>query len=140
MKVVLDANVFISAFISLSGIPARVLDAWRAGRFTVISSEALRAEVHEVVSRPGTARFLRATAEAVSTVLADLDATAEFVRPDPVVVVDDDPDDDLVLGTATAGNADYIVTGDQHLLALGSFRGIPIVTPAQFLHILETES
>ena len=139
MKPVLDANVFISAFINLTGSPFEVLAAWRAGRFVAVSSIALRDEVQKVVVRPRTARYLRASAAAVATVLAELDQTAVFVQPDSVTVVEDDPDDDLVLGTASAGSADYVVTGDKHLLALGLFQGIRIVTPAQFLRILAAE-
>ena len=46
----------------------------------------------------------------------------------PVILAD--PDDDIVLATAVAGGADAIVSGDAHLLGIGEFRGIPIVTPA----------
>lgn len=140
MRAVVDANVFVSAFINVVGAPALVIDAWLARRFVVVMSEALRAEIREVSSRPTTARYFRATGEAVATILSNLDAAVDLVVPDPVSVVQDDPDDDIVLGTATAGDADYIVTGDNHLLALGSFAGIPIVNPAHFLHILSDES
>jgi len=51
-------------------------------------------------------------------------------------VVADDPDDDKVIECAVVGKADYIVTGDQHLLALGQYSGISIVKAAQFLSIL----
>jgi putative PIN family toxin of toxin-antitoxin system len=139
MKAVLDANVFISALINLAGAPFEVLAAWRAGRFVAISSIALRDEVQQVGARPRTARYLRASPAAIATVLAELDLTAVFVLPDRVRVVEDDPADDDVLGTASAGDADYIVSGDKHLLALGSFQGIPIVTPARFLLILAAE-
>ena len=139
MKAVLDANVFISALINLSGAPSLLLDAWRDGRFTAVSSTLLRDEIHDVVGRPETSRYFRATADSIAAVLSNLDQNAVFVQPHPVTAIADDPDDDLVLGTALAGDTDYIVSGDKHLLALGSFRGIPIVTPAQFLQILAAE-
>ncbi len=44
-----------------------------------------------------------------------------------------DPDDDRVLEAAVAGEADFIVSGDRHLLDLGRYEGIEIVTPARFL-------
>lgn len=50
--------------------------------------------------------------------------------------VPDDPDDEIVLACAMEGQADLIVTGDQHLLALGTFRGIPIVTVRSLLERL----
>jgi len=46
----------------------------------------------------------------------------------PVILAD--PDDDIVLATAVAGHAEAIVSGDAHLLEVGEFRGIPIITPA----------
>ena len=50
------------------------------------------------------------------------------------------PEDDLILATAISGNADYLVTGDRQLLALGSYGGVRIVTPRDFLAILDAES
>lgn len=58
---------------------------------------------------------------------------AEFVEPEEDInAVDDDPDDDKFLEAALAGNVDYLVSGDQHLLTLSSFRGVNIVTPRVF--------
>lgn len=63
---------------------------------------------------------------------------AEFVDPaEDITAVEADPDDDKFLEAAVAGNVDYIVSGDQHLLDLGSFRGIDIVDPRTFYDHLE---
>ena len=51
-----------------------------------------------------------------------------------------DPDDDRVLECAVAGRADYIVSGDRHLLKLGSYDDIPILTVRQFLNKIEPTS
>jgi predicted nucleic acid-binding protein len=48
-----------------------------------------------------------------------------------------DPDDDKLLEIAVAGNADCLVTGDQDLLILHPFQGVPIITPAAFLEAVE---
>ncbi|MEF8936746.1 PIN domain-containing protein [Halovenus amylolytica] len=62
---------------------------------------------------------------------------AEFVDPDPdFSVVDADPDDDKFFETAVAGHADHIVSGDQHLLDVESFKGIDVLTPREFYEIL----
>ncbi len=53
-----------------------------------------------------------------------------------VQVIADDPDDNAVLACAIEGHAAYVVTGDGHLMSLGAYEGIPIVTPAQFLRAL----
>jgi predicted nucleic acid-binding protein len=65
--------------------------------------------------------------------LADL---VEPIEMSPVILAD--PDDDDVLACAVAAEADYIVSGDRDLLSLGSFRGIPIVTPAEMTGLLES--
>lgn len=63
---------------------------------------------------------------------------AEFVDPEEdITAVADDPDDDIFLEAAVAGNVDYVVSGDQHLLDLESFRGIDIVDPRAFYERLE---
>jgi predicted nucleic acid-binding protein len=51
-------------------------------------------------------------------------------------VVKDDPKDDVILGTAYDGEAEYIVSGDRHLLKMGRFKGIRIVNPKQMMKIL----
>jgi predicted nucleic acid-binding protein len=56
-----------------------------------------------------------------------------------VEAVADDPADDLVLACAVEGNADFIISGDHHLLDLENYQGIKIVNPARFLDLLERE-
>ena len=52
-------------------------------------------------------------------------------------VVPDDPDDDMVVATALAAEAEYLVTGDRHLLSLGSYQGVSMLKPARFLEVLD---
>jgi len=54
-----------------------------------------------------------------------------------LAIIKDDPDDDRVLECAVAGHADYIVSGDRHLLKLGSYDSIPILTVRQFLDTIQ---
>jgi predicted nucleic acid-binding protein len=64
---------------------------------------------------------------------------AEFVAPqEDITAVEDDPDDDKFLEAAVAGDVDYLVSGDGHLLSLGSFRGIDIVEPRTFYERLDS--
>jgi predicted nucleic acid-binding protein len=53
--------------------------------------------------------------------------------------VKEDPDDDIVVRTAFDGKANYIVSGDKHLLSLGTFRGIKILTADEMLTLLKEE-
>jgi uncharacterized protein len=58
----------------------------------------------------------------------------------PLYIVSDDPDDNRVLECAVTGKANYVVTGDRHLLRLGSIESIPILTTQQLMDIVETEN
>jgi len=68
----------------------------------------------------------------------EVSALADIVTPaDDVHSVAEDDEDELVLATAVAARADYLVTGDKYLLRISEFRGIPIVSPREFLDILQ---
>lgn len=136
MLVVLDSNVFVSALIRTAGAPAQVLSLQRAGSFELVTSTALIAELSDVLARPRVARVIHATPTEIRDSLAYLQTFAVPADPTVSVTVCRDPADNRVLEAALAVAADYIVSGDQDLLVLGAFEGIPIVTPARFLSIL----
>ena len=138
MKVVLDTNVVVSAFISARGAPARVVEAWRDGRYSATTTEELLQELSDVLSRPHLRALVRIE-EGAEAFLDSFRESAEIYEPVERLRVVDDPDDDRVLEAAVAGKADYIVTGDDDLLRLGEFRGTRIVSPAMFVAILDVE-
>ena len=140
MKVVLDTNLFVSATIASQGKPAQILDAWRARRFGLVIREDILEEIREVLCRPHIRKRHQWTQEEIDCFLDGLGEMA-IITPGELEVkaVADDPDDNMYLACAVEGEADYIVSGDQHLLKLGAFKGIQIITPAQFLDILEDE-
>lgn len=128
MRVVLDTNVFISAV--LGGKLGIVLDEWKAGKFTLIVTDSIAAEYIDVINRP---KFRIPSDEIVGATDYLLD-TAEFVTSEEeVFVIVTDPTDNKFLEAAIAGKVDFIVSGDNHLLDLGAFRGIPIINPRTFL-------
>lgn len=138
MKVVLDANLFVSAAIASQGKPAQVLDAWRASRFSLVIREDILGEIREVLFRPHIQKRHQWAQEQIESFLSGLRELATVTPGElEVSAVTDDPDDNMYLACALEGEADYIVSGDQHLLKLGAFEGTQIVTPAQFLEILE---
>lgn len=137
MRVVLDTNVLISAVIS-TGVPYDVVVAGYDGEFQLIVSEATVTEFRETLQKYPDRFGL--TDEEIRTEVETLQYFAEFVDPDEEVnAVEDDPDDDKFLEAAVAGDARYLVSGDQHLLALDSFRDVEIVTPRTFYEQLESE-
>ena len=140
MRVVLDANIYVSALISSKGNPAKIINKWLAGQFDV------------VISRPIIDEILRVTAyERIQQKYVKVrENRLEFVEliakqgiwEDPLeklAVVSGDESDNRYVECAVAGNAQYIVSGDEHLIAVGEYNGIVIVTPATFMTLLEAD-
>ena len=138
MRAVLDANQFISAVLVPHGHPTQVLQAWREGRFELVVSLAILAEVRRVLLYPRLrARHGWGSAE-VDEFLDRLRAAVQIVPGQLALqVVRDDPTDDKYVSCAVEADADCIVSGDQHLLDLGVYRDIPILTVREFLERLE---
>jgi putative PIN family toxin of toxin-antitoxin system len=129
LKVVADTNVLVSALIFPGGAPETVYRLALEGRIELITSRPLLVELGRVL----TAKFGWDAVRAEEAV-AELIRIAHLVEPQqPIAEIESDPTDNRVLEAASAGDADAIVSGDRHLLALGSWRGIAIETPASFL-------
>ena len=139
LKVVLDTNVIVSGLTASSGNPHDVLETWRRGEIILLTCPAIIQELTEVLTRPFFRDKRHITEEHVARAKRVLEMDAAMVLPEAHLdIVEDDPDDDRVLEYALEGGADYVVSGDHHLLDLRRFRSIPIVTPRQFLAILES--
>ena len=133
MRVVLDTNVFIAAVVA-DGL-CRDLVRVRVLPHTLITSEPLLHELRSI-SR---AKFAVDPVEL--PLLEQLNEEAEIVTPAELRGgICRDEDDDVVLATALAGKAGVIVTGDEDLLLLKKFRGIEILSPRQFLKLLDRTS
>jgi uncharacterized protein len=131
VRAVVDTNVLISALIR-NGKP-RKLVLELLNRHTVILSRQMLAELADVAGRD---KF-RVTGSQVERFLSIMVKMAKIV-PDNALFMEvaEDPDDDVVLNAAYVGKADYIVTGDKHLLALNQFKKTRIVTVNKMLDIL----
>ena len=134
MKVVLDTNVFVSSFLSQRGPPRKIIDLWKDGCLTWCLCAEILEEYCEVLARlglAGTAEFARlrelfkARRNIAWTVIENL-----------LHVVHEDPDDDKFIECALAADAGYLVSGDRHLKALESYRGVRILSPAAFLRVV----
>jgi len=132
-----DVNVYVSAFINPAGSPGRVLAGGHDGRVTLCISEGIMADLAGVLTRPHVVRALGWPTGAVADALRNLRDLALMVEPAIVQAVATDPDDDVVLGTAIAAYADDVISGDRHPLDLGVYRDIQIVTPRQFVAMLD---
>ncbi len=130
MRVVFDTNVLYSA-LTAKGFCEEVLDE-AAGACNIVCSTPLKQELESILARRH--KIGLATGVALEA-YADL---CEFVEAQPLPTrVCRDKNDDVVLATAVAGMADAIVTGDDDLLVLKKFRGTRILSPRQFLEILD---
>jgi len=140
MRIVLDANVFVSALISAKGAPAQIIRYWQAEKFDAVVSPAILRELDRVLHYPKLQQRYHLPEELVERFLQLLTRQAIEVVPSQVVtVIERDPADNRYLECALAGDASVIVTGDQHLLDLGVHKGVQILTPAGFIALLRLE-
>lgn len=132
MRAVLDTNIFISG-IFWDGIPGQILDAVQNDEFQIVASLECIYELHNVLN------------EFKDKLGADLvDFWITFAITKAIIAlpqirffeIKDDLEDNKFLDAAVAGKAQYIVSGDKHLLNLKQFRNIKIIKPAEFLKVL----
>jgi putative PIN family toxin of toxin-antitoxin system len=131
VRIVLDTNVLVSGLISPHGTPAQVLNLCRQPSVRIILSAPLLHEVEQVIARPHLQKYLPAGAS--EEMLESLRIIAVVLKsPLPNVTASPDPDDNVILATALAGQADLIISGDKkHLLSLRTFEHIPICSPSE---------
>jgi uncharacterized protein len=123
-----DSNIIIGA-LSRGGKPQELLDLARHGRIELAVSDAILDEVGRILSD----KFEWST-ERVNNVRAEIATFTKQVAPTETLdVVQDDASDNRIVECAVAAGSDVIVSGDKHLLALGSFRGIEVMTVSDFL-------
>jgi len=126
VKVVLDTNVLVAAF-ATRGLCEALFAACLASHEVVVSEHILKELRRHLRGK------LKVSASHADAILAFLSEHTSVVRPVKVPAnACRDRSDLAVLGTAVAAKADALVTGDRDLLALGEFRGIPILSPRAF--------
>ena len=115
-------------------MPGQLLDAARAGKVELYTSPALLGELARVLRRRKFSTRVERLSASVDELIEGYGELAQFVRPaaiSPVVLAD--PEDDHVLACALAAKADFIVSGDSHLLNLKTYQGIAIVGAVEAL-------
>ncbi len=133
MKIVLDANVIISAF-AARGLCESIMEVCLS-EYEILLCDELLAEILRNLSLK-----IKLSAKIVDDIGAFLLEHASMINPVPLALdICRDPDDVKILGLAVAASANYIVTGDKDLLVLKEFQGIPILTPRAFSNILHSE-
>ena len=132
LRVVLDTNVLISAIL-FGGKPRQILEKAIRGEIRLCLSEPILEELKGVLQR---SKF-DYSPEMIQFILTELTAIADFVNPSETInIVAEDPEDNRILECAIAANADYVISGDSHLLKLNKYFNIDILSAAAFLEKL----
>jgi putative PIN family toxin of toxin-antitoxin system len=138
-RVVIDTNILVRALIRPHGTVGPVLLRLRRADYTLLYSQSLLEELIDVLNRPRIRTKYRLADRDIRTVVSLILLRGEAVTPKERITACRDPRDDKFLEVAVAGEADVIVSGDQDLLVLHPFAGIPILQPAAFLQMLDAE-
>jgi len=137
IRAVIDTSILIRAIIKPQGSVGPVITHLRDGDYQAVCSFPLLEELVATLSLPRIRRKYHFTDGDVAAIVALLLVRGLLVVPQRRIEVCRDRSDNMVLEAAVAGQADYIVTGDEDLLVLRLFEGIRIVEPAEFLRALE---
>ena len=134
LKVVIDTNVFISALYLPESRPAGVVLLARRRKIHNFISPQILKEVERIIKK----KLLWDNAKTQSAVRRIMNFSEEVQPQERLAIIADDPDN-RILECAVAGQADFIISGDHHLLDLENYHGIKIVTPARFLELIGGE-
>lgn len=138
LNVVIDTNVFIRAILVPSGVPAQIIEKWSQARFWLITSKSIIREIRDVFFYDRIRKRCPKSDEEINQFIDRIQqAGVETPEQLNLKIISDDPTDDKFIIAAVEGRADYIVSGDQHLLQLGAYNEIKIVSPKEFMEILE---
>jgi uncharacterized protein len=129
LKVVIDTNVFVSYF--WGGNPQKIIDLWTGDRFVLLVSPAIIEEIGKTLLTVGVEE------EKVVELCEMILLKAKMIIPKRrLYLVQNDPADNKFLECAVDGRANYLVTGDNHLLGLKKIGRIKIMCPVDFLKLL----
>lgn len=133
MRVVLDTNVLVSAFLKKGSAPAAILTLHERGNLAMCVSPAVMEEYEEVLRRD---RFQAVGGRAIAYLKKARKRFIWVVPGERIMAAKNDPDDNMFLECAVASGADYLVTGNVRHFPPKRYRGILIVTPTEFISIM----
>ena len=141
IRAVVDANTLISRIIPPLGAPAQIMHHWRRGDLLLLTSPALLDELRRVLEYPRIAERLGWPEEQRRQFVESFE-TLTLTTPGMLRLpgVTRDPKDDPVVACAVEGEAEFIVSGDRDLLVLGTYQQVRVVTPREFLALLEEQT
>ena len=136
LRVVFDTNVYISAILT-SGTPRAVLsESFRREEIEVLVSEPILTEIERILRLK-----IRRSLWDIITILIAIRQNSTLISPESkLLVITEDEADNRIIECAFHGKAQYIVSGDRHLLSLKEYRGITILSPTEFLREIENQA
>lgn len=134
VKVVIDTNVIVSAAKSTDGNPAQIFEMLLLEEITNYTTKEIIEEMKEVLARPRIKLNLLEQ-EFIINNYGKFSIKIETIYK--FDIIKEDPDDNKFLECAVDGKVDYIISGDDHLLKLKEFKGIKIMTPAEFVKLMQ---
>ncbi len=139
IKVVVDTNVVISSAISVDGNPAKIFKMVLLETIKNYTTTGILEEIRDVLNRPKIARRLSLVER--NFIINNFGRFSEKIEPNlEFFEIKEDPDDNKFLECAVSAAVDYIISGDEHLLNVGEFRGIKIVNPADFIRLFDEQT
>jgi putative PIN family toxin of toxin-antitoxin system len=139
MRAVVDTNILVRAVIQPAGAVGPVLMRLRQGDYTLLYAQLLLEELVDVLNRPRIRDKYQLADQDIQAVIGLILLRGEAVLPQERITACRDPKDDKFLEVAVAGEADVIISGDDDLLVLHPFAGIPILSPSAFLRMLDAD-
>ncbi len=134
VNTVIDTNVIVSAAKSTDGNPAQIFEMLLLEEISNYTTKEIEEEIKEVLARPR----IKLSLLEQGFILNNFEKSSTKIQTSSRFdIIKDDPDDNKFLECAVDGKADYIISGDNHLLKLKEFKGIRIVTPAKFIGIMK---
>jgi len=133
-KVVLDTNVVVSA-VFFGGELDRIVKLWKKKRFVFLISRKILEEYVRVLAYP---KFKLLKGDVERIIYKEiLPYTESLIVKKKINFIKEDPTDNIFLECAKQGEADYLVSGDKHLLLLKNYDGLKIIAPGEFLNLME---
>ncbi|MBE7558134.1 putative toxin-antitoxin system toxin component, PIN family [bacterium] len=134
MRIVPDTNLLVAHLLGRRSASAEIVHLWREGRLEFGMSRPLLAEIRSIIAKPYMQTSCRVPAARIQDLLDALWERSVRARQLPrLTIVRDDPSDNILLATAAATAADYVVTNDRHLLHVRGYENVEVITPGEFL-------
>ena len=135
LKVIIDTNLLVSAFLKKTSTSRSLIEKWKRGAFILVISEPILREIIEVLSRPRIRALTKMTKEEIGELISLIIEKALMVKPKRKIRLIKDPKDSMFLEAALVSSADYLVTGDKHLLSFKKFKKTKIIKVKEFLNL-----